>query len=492
MSVIKFFGPPGTGKTYKLISRAKAHLRTGVPLNKIGYFAFTKKAAAEAKNRMPYNNKKLPYFQTLHSLAFHSLGLSEEMIMQPFHYEDLGKRLNIKVKFFTKQNEDDSFYLTCDNIYFQLINRAKNKDISIEEEYATNEYSREDIVWDILKTVNENLEVYKKKTNLIDFNDMVKNFISQKDKCPEFDVVIIDEAQDLSPIQWQMFDILKKKSKKMYLAGDDDQAIYAWAGADVDRFIKEPGVHKYLTQSKRIPRKVQEISKLPISRIIGLRQEKIYHPKKEEGLVQKIFDINKLNLHEGRWLILARTDYRLQDIKEFLFQKGIYFQIKKEKSFSVKLYNAVIDYTNWSRGVSLSVAKVKDIFDFLPYNIDKKFIENKTELIIDETGLKRNIKWFDIFTAKQQDKIYIRDMLSNGENLKEEARIRLSTIHAAKGGEEDNVIVILDNAKKIREAVQRSVKKRDEEHRVWYVAFTRAKKNLYLLRAKKERNGYQI
>ena len=35
-----------------------------------------------------------------------------------------------------------------------------------------------------------------------------------------------------------MFDILKSNTKDMYLAGDDDQAIYAWAGADVDRFIK--------------------------------------------------------------------------------------------------------------------------------------------------------------------------------------------------------------------------------------------------------------
>jgi superfamily I DNA/RNA helicase len=87
---------------------------------------------------------------------------------------------------------------------------------------------------------------------------------------------------------------------------------------------------------------------------------------------------------------------------------------------------------------------------------------------------------------------YLRHMLSNGEKLSEDARIKLSTIHAAKGGEEDSVVLILDNSQKIRDAVMYDHEKRDEEHRVWYVGATRAKNNLYLMRAKKERHGYQL
>jgi superfamily I DNA/RNA helicase len=49
--IYKYFGPPGTGKTHKLISRAKAYIKIGTPLDKIAYFAFTKKAAAEAKKK---------------------------------------------------------------------------------------------------------------------------------------------------------------------------------------------------------------------------------------------------------------------------------------------------------------------------------------------------------------------------------------------------------------------------------------------------------
>jgi superfamily I DNA/RNA helicase len=72
--IYKVFGPPGTGKTFELIQRAKQYIDNGVSLNEIGYFAFTKKAAKEAKERMPFEKKKLRYFQTLHSLAFHTLG----------------------------------------------------------------------------------------------------------------------------------------------------------------------------------------------------------------------------------------------------------------------------------------------------------------------------------------------------------------------------------------------------------------------------------
>ena len=65
--VTKIYGPPGTGKTEKLIRRAMAYIRIGVAVDKIGYFAFTRKAANEAKDRMlkknpQYNKKQLKYF----------------------------------------------------------------------------------------------------------------------------------------------------------------------------------------------------------------------------------------------------------------------------------------------------------------------------------------------------------------------------------------------------------------------------------------------
>ena len=50
----------------------------------------------------------------------------------------------------------------------------------------------------------------------------------------------------------------------------------------------------------------------------------------------------------------------------------------------------------------------------------------------------------------------------------------------------------MDNTKTIREAIEKSLDKEDEEHRVWYVGVTRTRQNLYIMAAKKEAKGYDI
>ena len=483
--VTKIYGPPGTGKTEKLIRRAMAYIRVGTPVSKIGYFAFTRKAAHEARDRMlkknpEYKKKQLRYFQTLHSLAFHSLGLREENVMQDYHYNDLGKELSIRVN--AKKDADASPYLTCDNEYFQIILKAKEKNISVWDEYCTGEHST-NVKPDLLKHIEANYNHYKHPdiNNLVDFTDMIHDIVKQPNKIPDFDVVFIDEAQDLSPIQWKLYDILKSKSKNIYLAGDDDQAIYGWAGADVDRFIKEPAAEKVLSRSRRIPRAVQDVSEIITARIEGLRATKNYLPRDEEGLCSKINSLENLDLFSQDWLILTRTLSRAKEVCDLLKVKGLYYENRHQKSYNTKLYKAIVSHNKWLNGETITDTARADIIEYL----------GNRELIKDR--MNYNLKWFECFdNAPAEDKIYIRLMLSNKEKLNDEARIKVSTIHAAKGGECENVILVLDNAKKIREATTKSIIKRDEEHRVWYVGCTRAKRNLYLMRAKIERKGYQL
>ena len=476
--VTKIYGPPGTGKTEKLIRRAMAYIRIGTPIQSIGYFAFTRKAAHEARDRMllknpQYKKKELRYFQTIHSLAFHTLGLREENVMQDYHYNDLGKILSIRVN--AKKDADASPYLSCDNEYFQIILKAKEKGISVWDEYCTGEHSS-NVKPDLLKHIEVNYNQYKTNNNLIDFADMIKKFLSKPELCPSFNTVFIDEAQDLSPIQWQMYDMLKNNSENVYLAGDDDQAIYGWAGADVDRFINEPAKEKVLSKSRRIPIAVQEISEVITERIQGLRATKNYLPRNEQGLCSKINSLENIDLHNGKWLILTRTISRAKEICDLLKVKGLYHENKNRKSYDTKLYKAIINHSKWLNGEDVSDAALQDIKEYMG-----------------ERELKKDLKWYECFdTASADEKIYIRLMLSNEEKLSDEARIKVSTIHAAKGGECENVVLVLDNAKKIREATAHSIIKRDEEHRVWYVGCTRAKRNLYLMRAKIERKGYQL
>ena len=472
---IKIYGPPGTGKTFRLIRRVNAYVRTGTPYHKIGYFAFTKKAAKEARERIGVDEKQVPYFQTLHAFCFHLLNLNESDIMQPHHYEALGKKLNIRVNFNDKYNEEQTHFLTCNNPYFQMIQRSINKDISLREEFDLNEHDRKDIdSWDTINHIYINLQEYKTKMHLLDFNDLVKKVVNSK-KFPKLKAVFIDEAQDLSPLQWQLYDKLKENCEDMYLAGDDDQAIFAWAGADVNRFIQEPANEKVLRYSRRVSKAVQDQSQIAVSQISGIRKHKEYLPRAQKGHASYINNFGQVDLSKGKWLILTRTKSNLLDIMKELKSKNIYYQTNKGKSFNVGIYNGAMAYTKWIREGKLEEKEINDVKEYIPngnWNPEKN--------------------WYDIFVADQKEILYIRNIISGGEKLYENARIWLSTIHAAKGGEEDNVILSLHQGAKVQKSIRLSVDKQDEEHRVWYVGITRARNNLYKLKAKKKIKEYRL
>ena len=474
--IYKYFGPPGTGKTHKLISRAKAYIRIGTPLDKIAYFAFTKKAANVARDRMPVDNDKLYYFRTIHSFAFNQLDLNTKRVMQGEDYAKIGKKVNLRVKYYDKYNKEEKFYLDNDSPYFQMIGRAINRDVTIREEFDRNEHNTKEIRWPLLKNINDNLINYKKVKKKLDFNDMINQLI-EKDDLPKFKVIFIDEAQDLSPLQWKLFDKLKQYADDIYLAGDDDQAIFAWAGADVNRFINEPAKEKVLKYSKRISRAVQEQSIIPLNNIVGQRKLKQYYPRDYEGVCERINNLDQIDVTTGKWLILTRTVSRLIKMTKELRKINLYYETNKGKSFKVLLYNASINYNSWCRGIQLEEKEIKDVKQFIGSGPEK---------------WNKDIDWFDAFKeADLDEKEYIKNMLDNGENLDERARILVSTIHAAKGGEEDSVILCLDLGQKIKKAIKKSQDKYDEENRVWYVGATRARNNLYKLKARLKRNEYK-
>jgi DNA helicase-2/ATP-dependent DNA helicase PcrA len=288
-----------------------------------------------------------------------------------------------------------------------------------------------------------------------------------------------------------MFDVFKEKAENIYLAGDDDQAIFAWAGADVNRFLNEPAEEVVLPYSNRVPKNIQSLSNIIVSRI-QTRKQKEYLPKKgSPGKVESIYNIDNLDLTQGQWLILTRTTYRSDEISKQLRQNNIYFKNRFGKSFNTRLYKSILNFNELCKGAAISLADAKDLRDYVSRSFKLK--ESQALYRIEDLGYQPTDIWYNFFTKADQDEcFYIRTMLSNGEKLSQPPRIEVSTIHAAKGGEADNVILILDNAKKIRDAVENSVERADEEHRVWYVGATRAKENLYLLKPKKERYGYQL
>ena len=490
----KIYGPPGTGKTTKLIDYVKTFYKLGTPLDKIGYFAFTTKAANEAIDRMlesykHLQRKDLKHFRTLHSLAFNRLGMKKAQVMQDEHYEDIGRKVGIEVTVYSDGQESTGF-VDSNSEYFNLINAARIKEISIEDEYNTGMYSYE-LEKNLLHILEGELNNYKDSFKLYDFNDMIEKF-NVSEMCPKYDVVFVDEAQDLSPIQWKMVDILRENSKYVILAGDDDQAIYGWAGADVKKF-QDISAKKdiILPQSHRVPRQVQSIADKILNRIPDERRiKKNWKARDEEGFVEHITSIEDAPLDKGEWLILARTNDRLEKLKPILKEMGIYFQFKGRKSFKASLFRSVLNYSRWqNKNDLLSLSEIREVLDCVSYTHDLK-----EERLYDlkEFGFNHTQRWYDVFTVDPEECLYIREMLRHEENLKIDARVQLSTIHSAKGGQAFNVLLILDNTKTIREAAEKSWVKEDEENRVWYVGVTRTEQNLYIMTAKKEAHGYDI
>ena len=496
-------GPPGTGKTTTLLDLVDEFLRAGIDSKKIGYFSFTRKAAEEASGRAAekFNldaQDDLPFFRTLHSLAFRTLGIKREQVLQTRDYKDFGSKVGINIKLTHANNSDADGTFNSDNEYLKLINKACVTERDVMDVYDDNNHYL-DIERDTLYLIDRELKRYKQETGMLDYGDMLTRFINE-DVAPKFDVLFIDEAQDLSPLQWKMVRALWSRSSKTYIAGDDDQAIFKWAGADVDHFIAlkdEVDSIKTLDQSYRIPGgPIHELSQGIIERVNN-RYEKSYKPRESIGKLNRYSDITQIDMSQGQWLVLSSTNYFLEDAKDLCELQGWYYSHKGKNSIPLDLLMAIQHWQEWSKGGFLNVIQIKNIYSYLGENVTRGYRAGKTmnndlsytlEDCIAEHGLQTNEVWHDAFTKLDTNtENYTRNMLANKEKISQTPRIIMSTIHGAKGGEADNVLLLLDIS---RSAVDNNDVDPDELHRLFYVAVTRAKENLHILEPKNYDRAY--
>tara|TARA_R110000772_G_scaffold126016_1_gene232880 strand:+ start:17 stop:1453 length:1437 start_codon:yes stop_codon:yes gene_type:complete len=475
----KVVGPPGTGKTRRLLNEVQKYVDNGVPLTKIGYFAFTRKAAGEARDRYLAKNKDLTkkdikYFQTLHSLAFNQLGLKEENVMQEENYKLIGETCGIQIKYASYETNNWNGIFTSDSEYLSLINLARVKQIETLDQLDLNEHLSK-IERDKLDAIDKEIINYKNIYGLIDFNDMIQKFLD-KGKTPEFNVIFVDEAQDLSLIQWSMIKKIEEDTKcDVWIAGDDDQAIFGWAGADVDSFINWDAEEIPLKYSKRVPSSIQKIALDVINRVQDNRLDKEYFPKKETGNILEIYKLSDIDMSTGDWLILTRTKSLLKTIPTYLKKKGFFFESAQGNSLGKSLYEDIQYWSQLQKKITLA-----DIY-----------LQRIKERIKGDMNL--SLKWYDAFNKTPESQItYVKLLLLNNEDPTEKARIKVSTIHGAKGGEATNVVLLLNETANTIKGAKKSIQKQDEEYRVWYVGITRAMKNLYLIKCPNKSKEFKI
>ena len=490
-------GPPGTGKTTTLLNEVDRYLKQTDP-DKIGYFSFTQKAAHEARDRamskFNLGEGDLPYFRTLHSLAFRRLGIKKEDVLQRRHYEDLGKKTGYSLDYNEYDNEHTGLFTTKSDL-LRIIQLAKLRGITPEQQYNLKEHTQ-DIEIGQLKQFVYDLNQYKKEYNLIDFTDMITEFV-KSDKSPKFDVVFIDEAQDLSLSQWDMARSIWDKTGDTFIAGDDDQAIFRWAGADVDSFITQTGKIMQLTQSYRIPQVVHDVASNIVNKIQN-RLPKEWRPKTQRGLLSYYDDFEQVNMKQGNWLVLARTRFMLNELEDQLYSRGLYYENKFKTNKEQDLYKAITDWENLRKDVDINYEQVERISSYMSQNhFEKqslKYMDKdanyKMSGLRERGWLKTDKIWFEAFDSAPQKKVrYIRRMRENGEKLNSAPRIILSTIHGVKGGEQDNVVLLTDLSRNTQRNYENNP---DDENRLFYVGATRTKNHLHVIRPKDIYKGYKI
>jgi DNA helicase-2/ATP-dependent DNA helicase PcrA len=298
----------------------------------------------------------------------------------------------------------------------------------------------------------------------------------------------LDEAQDLNPLQWEMFNYIESRCERSYIAGDDDQTIYTFQGADPNIFINLSGEVDARVESRRCPRVIHRKA-LDILQHVENRMIKSWLPRDAEGQIFEDQTLDNIDFTKGEWMIIARTNQMLNPIKAHLTTLNLRFQSKTNILLSPELLEAYQVWIRLNQGATVGAEEAKSIYKVLTVEKDLvkyKFSSGKSLDTVDfvdlddlmlNHGLLVTGSWEQL-NFKEDTKLYIKSLLNNGDDLFKPARIKVSTIHGVKGEECENVVLYTGIEKIIYDSALRNP---DPEHRLFFVGVTRAKENLYIM-----------
>lgn len=305
----------------------------------------------------------------------------------------------------------------------------------------------------IVEEIYNDYEAYLLKIKKIDFNDMINkasDCIVKNGLDLPYRYIIVDEYQDTSFTRYNLLrDICDSIGAKIMVVGDDWQSIYSFSGCDVNIFTKFDNFFdvcetRYIEKTYRNSQQLIDAS---------------------SNFVMKNPDQTRKELKSSKSLKcpikLVNFD---NDFDEILKFELIIKNIINQSAFKNKKI-LILGRNN------------KDIFNLLKnFNVENEYGKRKFEILGDEDKLRRN-KFVKIVYRESPD-----------------VNIEYRTVHQSKGLECDNVILInLKNwkagfpNKMVDDPVLNFVKRNGdsfsyaEERRLFYVALTRTKNNVYLL-----------
>lgn len=244
---------PGTGKTYLLINKLLHYINESTSQEKIVALSYTNTAAnelGEKFNKAAFEcgiNKPYEFYNgTLHSFSFKML---------KSYYSSIGKDYNYIII------DDTDIEELSDEFRIQLNNQYNKEEIKacLKSKLKSNKPELLQIIADL-----------KSRYNIISIDDILTSFIDHLNDFGfrdwfkgQISVLVIDEAQDLSELNYRIFDLLLKvnPSLKLFLVGDPRQNIFGFNGGSyvhLNNFLRTHNNYtlKKLTGSYRCPQPI--------------------------------------------------------------------------------------------------------------------------------------------------------------------------------------------------------------------------------------------
>ena len=370
-------------------------------------------------------------------------------------------------------------------------NLARVRGISLRQQY---EESHDDIDWAVVERFSTSLRLYKGDQHLVDYTDLLERFVLEN-RPPRISHLLVDEAQDLSHLQWEVIATLSRHAEEVWVAGDDDQAIFRWAGADVDTIVDLEGDVSVLGQSYRVPRKVQAAASEIIQQV-RKRRTKVWSPRDDDGIVRSLSDLSQVDWTGDSVMILARNQYLLTGVMNELRSSGVLYMHHGHPSVKQSLLDAIVSWETLRNGTAITAERVVRVYDFMGVGtgIRRGFKKlpafNKEDLVTindlkDKGGLMVDTIWHQAMDKiPLEERVYMVRCRKNGERFSIPPRVRVDTIHASKGGEADRVVLMTDMAQR---TYMEYAENPDDEARVFYVGATRAKKELCIVAPRSNR-----
>lgn len=250
----------GSGKTRVLTERVRWLMEQGVPPRRIVCITFTNKAAGELKERLGLDGSfdKEPRVSTIHSLALGGIrknpiafGLADKVTpLDDYDQSQMMKKIieryNVKRG---REGESNKPYGVLEKIGFHRARGVGFRDEytdavherALEQHAGYHAMSEEHLdLWELF-------EEEKRKNSVVDFDDMLHLVVRRLRNDPQwktvlqkqFDHVLMDEAQDTNPVQWEFVNgLLSPINQNLYVVGDMSQSIYGFSGA-VPALLKE-------------------------------------------------------------------------------------------------------------------------------------------------------------------------------------------------------------------------------------------------------------